>query len=340
MRNRLFSTPVKIGLGLGFGLVVLVGMLSESQGADDPRASLRVSNIKSAAAGRSANDQQLYRQAGRLRRLVREQVRAQKEDEATQPFARTREEAERKILEALVKESEGTVQPPQTSLSSIGLCDDALKPSESASALDALRPHEHLSRHLSIDWSISPDEEQGHRALEKALGRPRYLEVARTCAAKQSGAVSRETESALLLVSKELGLNEKAANQALKLLEARDKELAAANPEQLQALDEHGKLPSQPSRSAREMAALQAKQNSIEARYTAQFKQLIGPEKWRKYESAVIGSSGAASDLYWAQFLLFREPESAAAAPAAAAPAPAAASASAAKQIKLIPNKF
>ena len=275
MLKRWRSLPVKIGLGIGFGLIAVTAMLSESQGADDPRASLRVSTLTPTRAGRSASDDQLYRQVGRLRRLVRQQVRADKED-GGQPFARTREEAERKLLETLVQEGDGAIEPPQTSLSSIGQCDEGLRANETASALDAVRPHEHLSRRLSVDWSMAPDEEQGHRALEKALGRSRYLEVARTCAAKQESTVMRETESAFLLVSKELGLAEKTSRKALELLKARNKELSAINPEPLAAIDASGSLAASPTRSAKEMAALQAKLNVVESRYTTEFKKQIG----------------------------------------------------------------
>lgn len=327
MLTILRSLPIKIGFGLGLGLVALAAMLSESQGADDPRASLRAPS----STKRSASEEQLARQATRLRRLVREQIREQKDDASAEPFARTREEAEAKLLEAMIKENNGVIEPPQTSLASIGLCDEGLKESETASALAAIKPSENLSRHLSVDWSMDPDEEQGHRALEKALGRPRYLEVARSCAAKQNSAVKRETESAFLLVSKELGLNDSTSRKALELLTARDKELAALDPEPLAALDGNGKLPGSKTRNAKEMAALQQKLNSVEARYTAEFKKLIGDAKWRQYQVAVIGTPGTATDLDWAQHLLFREPAVAPAAKASSAPA---------KPIKLIPNKF
>lgn len=327
MLTILRSLPIKIGFGLGLGLVALAVMLSESQGADDPRASLRAPS----STKRSASEEQLARQATRLRRLVREQIREQKDDASAEPFARTREEAEAKLLEAMIKENNGVIEPPQTSLASIGLCDEGLKESETASALAAIKPSENLSRHLSVDWSMDPDEEQGHRALEKALGRPRYLEVARSCAAKQNSAVKRETESAFLLVSKELGLNDSTSRKALELLAARDKELAALDPEPLAALDGNGKLPGSKTRNAKEMAALQQKLNSVEARYTSEFKKLIGDAKWRQYQVAVIGTPGTATDLDWAQHLLFRGPAAAPAAKASSAPA---------KPIKLIPNKF
>lgn len=330
MLTILRSLPIKIGFGLGLGLVALAVMLSESQGADDPRASLRAPS----STKRSASEEQLARQATRLRRLVREQIREQKDDASAEPFARTRAEAEAKLLAAMIKENNGVIEPPQTSLASIGLCDEGLKESETAKALEAIKPSENLSRHLSVDWSMDPDEEQGHRALEKALGRDRYLEVARSCAAKEGSAVKRETESAFLLISKELGLNDSASRKALELLAARDRELSALDPEPLAALDANGKLASSRVRSAKEMAALQQKQNVIESRYTTQFKKLIGESAWRKYKVAVLGTPGTSTDLYWAQYLLFRE------APAPAAATATKANATPARPIKLIPNKF
>jgi hypothetical protein len=246
---------------------------------------------------------------------VREQIREQKDDASAEPFARTREEAEAKLLEAMIKENNGVIEPPQTSLASIGLCDEGLKESETASALAAIKPSENLARHLSVDWSMDPDEEQGHRS----------------CAVRQSSAVKRETESAFLLVSRELGLNDSTSRKALELLAARDKELAALDPEPLTALDANGKLPGSKTRNAKEMAALQQKLNSVEARYTAEFKKLIGGAKWRQYQVAVIGTPGTATDLDWAQHLLFREPAVAPAAKASSIPA---------KPIKLIPNTF
>lgn len=332
MRNPRISLPTTLGLGLGFGLVIGTAMLTESQGADEPRASLRVTTLAPADAKRS--EKQLVRQASRLRRLVREQVRAQKEDTTAEPFARTREEAAHKLLAALIKENEGSFEPPQTSLSSIGLCDEALKDGEALRAHDAIKPHENLSRRLSIDWAINPDEEQGHRALEKALGRTRYLEVAHSCVAKQEIAIRRETESAFLLVNRDLGLKDSTARKTLELLAARDKELAGLDPAPIAALDANGKLSTSPLRSAQEIAALQQQLNAVESRYTADFKKLIGNEKWRQYQATVIGNPGTATDLNWAQYLLFREPAIAAPAQqnsAAAAPA---------KQIKLIPNRF
>lgn len=297
--------------------------------ADEQRASLRLPSMSVAGAGSEKS------RAAILRRMVRLQKAAKRNGivlpDSGEVFARTRQEAERKIIMELVKDSGEIIPAPEPSVASLGLCEQAIKHEELPQVHAALKQQGEVLPTLRIEWNETLDEQAGHAALQKALGRARYIEVARKCDSQRQQEIKQETEAALKILGAHLGLSDEMKGKIRRLAEQRNQERDPLDPDRAPLLKEISKLMGQPELTREQEVAFARRYTATEDRYAQQFKELIGPQLWKRYETDILGSSGnSVGDLDWIQWVLFRAPEG------TEQIAPEAASS---QRVQLIPNK-
>jgi hypothetical protein len=297
--------------------------------ADEQRASLRLPSMSLSGPGSEKSRAAIQRRMSRLQKAARRNGIIM--PETGEVFARTRQEAERKIILELVKQSGEIIPVPEPSVASLGLCEQAIKREEMPQVRAALQQHGEITPTLRIEWDDSLDEKAGHAALQKALGRSRYIEVARQCDGMRQQEIKQETEAALNILSAHLGISAEMTDKVRLLAEKRNQERDPLDPDRAPLLKEIGKLMGQPELSREQEAAFARRYSATEERYARQFKDLLGPQLWKRYEADILGASGTSvDDLDWIQWVLFRAP---------ADQAQTATEVAASQRVHLIPNK-
>ena len=143
--------------------------------------------------------------------------------------------------------------------------------------------------------------------------------------------IKQETEAALNILSAHLGISAEMTDKVRLLAEKRNQERDPLDPDRAPLLKEIGKLMGQPELSREQGAAFARRYSATEERYARQFKDLLGPQLWKRYEADILGASGTSvDDLDWIQWVLFRAP---------ADQAQTATEVAASQRVHLIPNK-
>lgn len=330
---NVFGT-VRRGKLLGVALLVMCAVVSTVWRtgllhADEQRASLRLPSMSLSGAGNEKSRVTLQRRMLRLQKAAKRHGIVM--PETGEVFARTRQEAERKIIMELIKDSGEILPAPEPSVASLGLCEQALKREELPQVNAALKQQGEVLPTLRIEWKETLDEQAGHAALQKALGRSRYIEVARQCDSRRQQEITQETEAALKILGAHLGLSEEMTGKIRRLAEQRNQERDPLDPDRAPLLKEIAKLMGQPELTREQEAAFARRYTATEDRYAQQFKELLGPQLWKRYEADILGDAGTSvDDIDWIQWVLFRAPAEQEQPAIEAAPS---------QRVHLIPNK-
>jgi|694.fasta_scaffold09654_6 hypothetical protein len=223
-------------------------------------------------------------------------------------YARTAEEARARILEELARE--GKVPDPidQAELQWLGLCQSGLTDAERTALKTSFTSKYIWTPELVAAWSGSPDLGAELEQARKVIGPERHREIAATCKLADEAQLKENREIALTILGAYLGLSQSLTEQIRALQEEKAAIMAALEPPPgttfpgLQGPNEA---------EQKKLAVLAEQQRSSTEKLNQRFRELLGPEQWKRYKLAVISSEEGDNlpILYWLQSDLFSPPD-------------------------------
>lgn len=223
-------------------------------------------------------------------------------------YARTAEEAKARVLEQLARE--GKVPDPidEAELDGLGLCQSGLTEAERSALKSSFTSKYIWTPELVAAWSGSPDLGAELEQVRKVLGPERQREIAATCKSIDEKQLKANREIALTVLSSYLGLSPSLTEQIRALQDEKASIMTDLQPPAGTTFPSlHG--PSEAEQKRLELLAEQ--QRSATEKLNQRFRELLGPEKWKRYKLAVITSEEGHNlpILYWLQSDLFSPPE-------------------------------
>jgi len=240
--------------------------------------------------------------------LRRELLAARETSEQGAVYARTAEEAKARVLEELARE--GKVPDPiaEAELDGLGLCQSGLTEAERSALKSSFTSKYIWTPDLVAAWSGSPDLGAELEQVRKVIGPERLREIAATCKSIDEKELKANREIALTVLSSYLGLSPSLTEQIRALQDEKAAIMADLQPPPGTTFPNlHG--PSEAEQKSLELLAEQ--QRSATEKLNQRFRELLGPEKWKRYKLAVITSEEGHNLplLYWLQSDLFSPPE-------------------------------
>lgn len=223
-------------------------------------------------------------------------------------YARTAEEAKARVLEELARE--GTVPDPidQAELQWLGLCQSGLTEAERTALKTSFTSKYIWTPELVAAWSGSPDLGAELEQVRKVIGPERHREIAATCKLADEAQLKENREIALTILSSYLGLSPSLTEQIRAL---QDKKAAIMADLELSPGTTFPSLQGPSEAEQERLELLAEQQRSGTEKLNRRFRELLGPELWKRYKVAVL--LGRASNklpfLYWIEGPLFSLPE-------------------------------